>query len=97
MFLTSNPFFFGPLVLIERLFRAYDANNDGQISEEVSPFAPPPLLFFFLLLLLFFFLLLVVAKPDVALFFLFANHARSFLSRSSSRCFWIWRSRKTSK
>ena len=34
-FLTSNPFFFGPLVLIERLFRAYDANNDGKISEEV--------------------------------------------------------------
>ena len=26
--------FFGPLVLIER-FRAYDANNDGKISEEV--------------------------------------------------------------
>ena len=71
MFLTSNPFFFGPLVLIERLFRAYDANNAGQISEEVSPFAPPPLIFFFLLLL-------VVAKPDVALFFLFANNARSF-------------------
>jgi hypothetical protein len=33
-FLTANPFFFGPLVLIERLFRAYDANGDGMICEE---------------------------------------------------------------
>ena len=33
-FLASNPFFFGPLLLIERLFRAYDQNDDGKISEE---------------------------------------------------------------
>lgn len=36
-FVQYNPSFFGPLVAVERLFKAYDANKDGCLeAEELS-------------------------------------------------------------